>query len=333
MQNKKYKLPEREWFSLTQAVEKIKNITGEEITESDLIYYASKGFIEMAVYLYFDINSLEEGRFSISNRKGDINENTMSFEIRGFSSNDNVTIHKGKYADFYYDNLIFQEINPELRIFYINGYKIRLNSNVNKLKGFFAIDFIEFDRLVLDERNLSISTYDVMFRFCRSEKYTNNLGFTIRVWDKELNDSLFINSNDIFITKKEINNFLNGKQIRTLRTMEDFIEEWNEPTRHSQEDEIEINHNEETEKKEPPKNKGGRPQNPLKDKAIKIARETASYYNNEITRLELASRIADYLRTKYNAKIAEETVKKYLTEQNIGNRKGTVKNFKIIDTE
>ena len=181
--------------------------------------------------------------------------------------------------------------------------------------------------------NLSISTYDVMFRFCRSEKYTNNLGFTIRVWDKELNDSLFINSNDIFITKKEINNFLNGKQIRTLRTMEDFIEEWNEPTRHSQEDEIEINHNEETEKKEPPKNKGGRPQNPLKDKAIKIARETASYYNNEITRLELASRIADYLRTKYNAKIAEETVKKYLTEQNIGNRKGTVKNFKIIDTE
>ena len=160
-------------------------------------------------------------------------------KIRWVSSNDNVTIHKGKYADFYYDNLILQEIEPELRISYINGYKIQLNSNVNKLKGFFAIDFIEFDRLVLDERNLSISTYDVMFRFCRSEKYTNDLGFTIRVWDKELNDSLFINSNDIFITKKEINNFLNGKQIRTLRTMENFIEEWNEPTRHSQEDEIE----------------------------------------------------------------------------------------------
>lgn len=201
------------------------------------------------------------------------------------------------------------------------------------MKGFFAIDFIDFERLVLNDENFSISSYDVLFRFCRSEKYTNDLGITLRVFNKELNDSLFINAKDIFVTTKEIYKFLNGNRINSLNTVKSYIKEWNEPTRHSQE----VNSDIETPQKEKEveveqRNKGGRPQNPLKSEAIRIAKDTFEHYKGDITRIELAGRISSYLRDKHKEDISEETVKKYLTEQGIGNRKGTSKNFKIIDT-
>lgn len=83
------------------------------------------------------------------------------------------------------------------------------------------------------------------------------------------------------------------------------------------------------------KEKGGRPSHPLKEKAIKIAIETYKKYNGDIQRQVLAIELCEYLNEKYAKNeikpISEDTIRKYLTEHKLGNRKGQNRNLTFVD--
>lgn len=98
---------------------------------------------------------------------------------------------------------------------------------------------------------------------------------------------------------------------------------------------LDFENNEKRENKILQKEKGGRPSHPLKEKAIKIATETYKKYNGNIQRQVLAIELSEYLNEKYAKNeikpISEDTIRKYLTEHKLGNRKGQHRNLAFVD--
>ena len=61
MENKKYRLPEREWFSLEGAIKEIKKRTGEEIEIEDLIHFWNIGKLEISINVTINYGFLSVG--------------------------------------------------------------------------------------------------------------------------------------------------------------------------------------------------------------------------------------------------------------------------------
>ena len=66
MENKKYRLPEREWFSLEGAIKEIKKRTGEEIEIEDLIHFWNIGKLEISINVTINYGFLSVGNCCFS---------------------------------------------------------------------------------------------------------------------------------------------------------------------------------------------------------------------------------------------------------------------------
>ncbi|HDR1106061.1 TPA: hypothetical protein QB290_002039 [Pasteurella multocida] len=395
----KMKLPPRKWYSLEQAAEKITQETGEHITERDLIYYANQGFFELSVYINF--KKIDDCTYNLELKNSNLNDELINeihyAEIRSWQSYPKIEFFKGKlftatlkdlfdeksFFEFIKkasldselgladENAIFQELDnsiPLLEDIFLNDSLIDLKTNIENLSGLFAIDFLDFEKILIDEENPIINTNDIIFKPARSENIENGFGFSITGFDLYGKSLIAINKKSIYITLEEIELLKNGgKKIRNLNSFESYIDEWRQPTRVTEptifkkenilfndktlkiftfdtarikpacnDEIIPQNNNVEQQKL----NKGGRPQHLLKNEALKIAKATYEDYNSDITRNTLAEELAIYINDKYKESIKQrkfstisvETIKKALSENNIGNRKGKSKNLTFTDT-
>lgn len=399
----KYQLPPRKYFDLEDASKKLTKDLGYEVTEKDIIYYANEGLIELSVYIDLEINIDEDedykwGRIEIRGVNLDFDE-LYKADFHCFSKFPQPYI-KGKLFEAYVnDRFNYQETFDEMRkqsefsedglidmetffteqtYKYLEHYEdfelrknndeddycfIDIQTNIRKLKGFFSIDFEDFNNILLNNTNPIINTDQISFRPARSDNIQNGFGFYLigyNWYDKSLFE---ITKKSIFVTYEELELLKQGKRkIRSIKTFEDMIEEIKYNSRVTYPDFIKkkkfLVREEQLEmftlEKVPfqvandeifsettaaetgnEKNKGGRPEHPLKQEAIEIAKRVYNAYNQDITRATLSEELALYLNKKYEERIrkrifstiAEETIKNYLTENGIGNRKGKSKNL------
>ncbi|HDR1861751.1 TPA: hypothetical protein QB615_001156, partial [Pasteurella multocida] len=185
----KMKLPPRKWYSLEQAAEKITQETGEHITERDLIYYANQGFFELSVYINF--KKIDDCTYNLELKNSNLNDELINeihyAEIRSWQSYPKIEFFKGKlftatlkdlfdeksFFEFIKkasldselgladENAIFQELDnsiPLLEDIFLNDSLIDLKTNIENLSGLFAIDFLDFEKILIDEENPIINT-------------------------------------------------------------------------------------------------------------------------------------------------------------------------------
>lgn len=108
-----------------------------------------------------------------------------------------------------------------------------IKTNVDKLRGFFVIDFEDFESLLIDENNPVLNLKDLSFRPARSDNI-DGFGFYIEGYGfNAFSNQIFeINKNSMFVTKHELDLLAKGgKKIRSLNTFESVIEELKDPSR------------------------------------------------------------------------------------------------------
>ena len=138
-----------------------------------------------------------------------------------------------------YDDLIEPEIFLDKLMGTTPFKKIKINQEsfviahfeIEKLKGFFTIDIEDFEAFLIDERNPVFKINEIMFRTARNEKQENTFKCHINLTGFKGENIVTIGKNSIFITEKELENFKEGKQIRSINDFESAIDEIISPTR------------------------------------------------------------------------------------------------------
>ncbi|WP_209026237.1 hypothetical protein [Mannheimia haemolytica] len=262
---KNYKLPPRKWFSLEQASEKLSREIGEKITERDIIYYANQGYLELSAYI--DFEKIEDDEYKLEIRNSNLNDDLLDdiyfLDIHCWQSYPKLQFIQGNLFkaiasdNFDYgktfqkmkeqsliselglvdEDFLLNEIDnavPILDDILINDYCSipHVKTNLEKLKGFFAIDLLDFDDILIDEENPILNTYDLAFRPSRNENIENGFSFCIAGLDFDKRPLIEISKKSIFITAEELEHLKNAdRQMRNLNDFESYIEEWKQPTR------------------------------------------------------------------------------------------------------
>lgn len=261
----KPKLPPRKWYNLEQASEKISREIGEKVTEKDIIYYANQGYLELSVYI--DFEKIEDDEYKLDIRNSNLNDELLDeiyfLDIHCWQSYPQLqfiqgNLFKAKVNDNFDYGQIHQQMKeqslmselglvdedfllsrldntiPILWDTLINDECVipKLKTNIEKLKGFFAIDLLDFDEILIDEENPILNTYDLAFRPSRNENIENGFAFCIAGLDTYNKPLIEISKKSIFITAEEIEHLKNAdRQMRNLNDFESYIEEWKQPTR------------------------------------------------------------------------------------------------------
>lgn len=261
----KPKLPPRKWYNLEQASEKISREIGEKVTEKDIIYYANQGYLELSVYI--DFEKIEDDEYKLDIRNSNLNDELLDeiyfLDIHCWQSYPQLqfiqgNLFKAKVNDNFDYGQIHQQMKeqslmselglvdedfllsqldnaiPVLWDTLINDECVipKLKTNIEKLKGFFAIDLLDFDEILIDEENPILNTYDLAFRPSRNENIENGFAFCIAGLDTNNKPLIEISKKSIFITAEEIEHLKNAdRQMRNLNDFESYIEEWKQPTR------------------------------------------------------------------------------------------------------
>ncbi|MDO4626586.1 MAG: hypothetical protein Q4A81_04680 [Pasteurellaceae bacterium] len=332
-------LPTRKWYDLQQAADRLTEIIGKTVTKKDLIYYASQGYLELSTYLDFSKNEFNEYKINIYNiTMQEIIADIQFFEFRAISTDptqenyytDTVKLivkdefsydiffndSKEMYGDEFIENLMQQ---PKIKEETLNNKKVLLKTNIELAKGLFVIDFLDFDYLVLNENKLEINCSEVLFRLSRHDKNENHLSIFMQALkrDKEnIIEKLLLSDKNILVSENEIQILLNGgKKIRSLSTIESYIDEFKNPTR-------QIIQNPDKEKSIAKSKPSHRPPKiKEKEKAIEVARKTFKKYPDANLSCLIAW-ILPYLENKYNIKLSENTLRNTLKSANIGKHKG-----------
>ncbi|WGE51328.1 hypothetical protein NYR68_02760 [Actinobacillus equuli subsp. haemolyticus] len=264
MNQQKFKLPPRKWYSLEQASEKVSRELGEKVTEKDIIYYANQGYLELSIYIDFEKIEKDEYKLEIrnSNLSDDLLDDVYFLDIHCWQSYPKLRfiqgdLFKAVINDEFDYSLLFEKMGYESRDSelglvdedfllsymddsipiiwdtYFNDLRItKLKTNIEKLKGFFAIDLVDFEEILIDEENPVLNTYDLAFRPSRNENINNGFAFCISALDCNNKPLIEISKKSIFITAEEIDNLINAdKKMRSLNDFESYIEEWKQPTR------------------------------------------------------------------------------------------------------
>lgn len=260
-----YKLPPRKWYNLEQASEKISRELGEKVTEKDIIYYANQGYLELSVYI--DFEKIEDNEYKIeirnSNLNNDLLEEIYFLDIHCWQSYPKLKFIQGNlFKAIVNDTLGYASISQQIKEqsftselgladedFLLNQIDAAIpilsnplindehiipnfKTNIEKLKGFFAIELLDFKEILIDEENPILNTHNLSFRPSRNENIENGFGFCISGLDVYNKPLIEISKKSIFITAEELENLKNAdKQMRGLNDFESYIEEWKQPTR------------------------------------------------------------------------------------------------------
>ncbi|MGC6298019.1 hypothetical protein [Pasteurella multocida] len=249
----KMKLPPRKWYNLKQASDKLSKEYNDTVTPEDILHYAGQGYFELLINIDFNIDQFDNYHLSIKGVNIDNTiKNILCLEIRGFSINPD--IHRYQYENavltikdnFNYSNLFsndeydeYDEYDNEINLdqtkpkrAILNNKNIIIKTNIEKAKGFFAIDFLNYNELFLDDSNFYITTDKIILRFSRHCKNTNGLGICFNGVDKNFNNIIKLDKDSIFIQNEELDLFMKDRvKIRSLSSIESYIEEWKNPTR------------------------------------------------------------------------------------------------------
>lgn len=257
-------LPPRKWYSLQQAADKLTQIFNQPITSGDLLHYANQGLIEISVRI--DFEKIDDDSFRINIHNSNLNNviddiydldihcwqgyigRTDFIKTERFKAilrdrfNFEDAFNKMKSESMKSDiglvdsDVFLAEINNEtIPVYdaYINDdHYMGIRTNIEKLNGFFAIEFEDFEEIFIDEDNPKINLREIAFRASRNDNVNNGFGFSIDGKDFNGKQIIELNKNSIFIVPEELELFANGgKPLRNLNSFESFIEEWKNPTR------------------------------------------------------------------------------------------------------
>jgi hypothetical protein len=384
----KIKLPPRKWYSLQQAAEKLSQETNQTITSGDLLHYANQGLLELSVRVDFENINDDEFKFNLQNSNlNEVLDKIYDLDIHCWQAykgkNDFLKTERfkailrdefdfGKAFEQMKNNsslsnngltkieAVLSQINniPTYNGIVNDEYDIDVTTNIEKLNGFFAINFNNFDEIFIDEQNPQINLRAISFRPSRADNIENGFGFVIEGRDFHGKQIITLNKDSIFIVPEELETFKQGgKQIRNLDSFESFIEEWKSPTRINKPnsifkenvlvDEIGIKafqlervpfidmetSNEEF--NQPEKNKGGRPPIKYKKEIILLAKKIFKAYP-EHNRERIKEAILELVNNRNyfndpNFKINEITTRNLLKENDIGILRGKSTPIKALE--
>lgn len=387
---KKPTLPPRKWYSLQQAADKLTQIFNQPITSGDLLHYANQGLIELSVRIDFEKIDDDEFNLSIHNSNLDeVIEDIYELDIhcwQGYTGKTDFiktdrfkavlkdtfdfgeAFKKLQEDSFKSDyglvdaNSLFSEINnksiPVYDAYLNKESRLDIKTNIEKLNGFFTIEFDDFDEIFIDENNPKINLKSITFRPSRNDNINNGFGFVIMGIDFNYKQIIELNKDSIFIVPEELELFANGgKPLRNLNSFESFIEEWENPTRTMRPDSVaqenvlvetktmkvfelkrtpffvqEAQNDEDSLELE--KNKGGRPSIKYKDQIIVLAQKIFKAYPNH-NRERISDAILELVNNQGylndpNFTISSETMKKILRENDIGKPRGEATKIKAL---
>ena len=264
MAKNKPTLPPRKWYSLQQAADTLSQIFNQAVTSGDLLHYANQGLLELSVRIDFERINDDEFNFSIHNSNlNDVLDDIYDLDIHYWQGyigktdfiktdrfkavlNDTFDFEKA-FKKLQEDSLksedgladmcsFFSELNKDSIPYYYASINksppIDINTNIDKLNGFFTIEFNDFDEVLIDENNPKINLKNITFRASRNDNINNGFGFVIEGLDIDYKQIIELNKDSIFIVPEELEIFANGgKPIRNLNSFESVIEEWKKPTR------------------------------------------------------------------------------------------------------
>ena len=315
-------LPPRKWYTLQQAANKLTQETSYIVTPNDLIHYACIDEIELCIRIEYNLAvgmNIIGQRLIEKNIQEQNTNNYNDYDItiirsinrtpRGFSYIQQNTKFRSEYYQISLNN-------DEVDAYGIPSSKIMLS-------GFFSImsslEYYNFLKLDLEETGEIITT-DIFIETPRCMHHQELLTLSLRNKNRR-NREYALTMDSFYILDKELNLFLkNNSSV--------YNEEFQET------DLIKSNIEKPT-----TKNKGGRPTHPLKDEIITIAKATFDTYNSDIQREILANELTLYINKKHQraiskkefSAISEETVKRYLTGNGLGNAKGKSTNLIFTD--
>lgn len=372
MAKNKPTLPPRKWYSLQQAADKLTREFNEPVTSGDLLHYANQGLIELSVRIMFE--KIDDTEFNFSIHKSnleDVIKDIYDLDIhywQGYiGKTDFIKTDRFKAVlqnTFDYGNIFkkFQEqalksddglidaesflseVNSETIPTY-NAYinksvDVDIKTNIEKLNGFFAIEFDDFEEILIDEDNPRINLKSITFRPSRNDNINNGFGFVIEGLDIDYKQVIELNKDSIFIVPEELEIFANGgKPIRNLNSFESFIEEWKNPTRTMKPDTVaeqnfilntdtmkvfelkrvpffaqEAQNEEYTENN----NKAGRKKNPRYNNIIETAQKLFEKYPSS-NRESIVNALFKILEIE---DLSVQTIRRYLDENSIGKKGG-----------
>ncbi|MDG6300691.1 hypothetical protein Q7301_02500 [Glaesserella parasuis] len=181
--NQDYKLPPRKWYTLEQAIKRIKQLTGEELEIADLIHYWY--FKKIEIY----------AQIKISNEQIDV----IGINDKFFKNTD---IH---FKEF---NSKFENLNFEIENFFDKRY---INHNSIFYNGFFYIiptvyNYAEIERFILNNKGISLNLCSSLATPPNKKK--ERIYFQFKHNDFEYSKSTFITYENLYILEKGIENLL-----------------------------------------------------------------------------------------------------------------------------
>ncbi|MEH8044893.1 hypothetical protein [Gallibacterium anatis] len=304
MAQQKRKLPNRKWYSLEQAAEKLTREFNEPVTINDLLHFYICKKLDLSVYIRRFPATIEIGSLIFSKFR----ENEKQFEEKDIDFSI-ITEYRNKID---VDNFLFRKGLDEF------VFDFKIHKNIIKFKNQNDKDFI----YVMGFMNL----YNTMDKNPDEEKELLEKGFKINLLanylvffdeNDEQNsviinfttntaDVVYISISDLYITEIDLSNFIKGKYNKyDLNKLNKIIN-----------------------------NKSGRP-TPHKEAIIELAQNIFNAYpenNRESIAKAVLSLVNDYnyLNVK-NYQITIETIRAYLRENNIGKYRG--KSIKINKLE
>ncbi|OOF57317.1 hypothetical protein [Rodentibacter myodis] len=392
MTKNKPTLPPRKWYSLQQAADKLSQIFNQPVTSGDLLHYANQGLIELSVRIdfekidddFFKINihnsNLEKvlddiydldvhcwqgyigkTNFIKTDRFKAILNDTFNFEdVFNKMQSESMKSEMGLVDSDVFLAKINNETIPVYDGFVNDDFYMGVRTNIEKLNGFFAIEFNDFEEILIDENNPEINLKEITFRASRNDNINNGFGFSIDGMNSRDKQIIELNKDSIFIVPEELELFANGgKPLRNLNSFENFIEEWKNPTRTMKPETVVKENvlvetetlkifelktipyfnqidaqNEEFNSTQTEKSKGGRPSIKYKDQIIELAQKIFKAYPHH-NRERISDAILELINNQnyfndLNFTITPETTKKILRENEIGKPRGESSKIKAL---
>ena len=204
-------LPPRKWYSLQQAADRLTQLFNQSVTSGDLLHYANQGLIELSVRI--DFENINDDDFKLSIHNSNLNmvlddiydldihywqgyagrtdfiktdrfkailKDTFKFEDVFKKLKENAQKSEDGLVDMYdFLSGINRETIPLYYGYVNNEYYIDIKTNIEKLNGFFAIEFDDFEEVFIDENNPKINLKTITFRPSRNDNINNGFGFVV----------------------------------------------------------------------------------------------------------------------------------------------------------
>lgn len=182
--NQTYKLPPRKWYTLEQAIKRIKQLTGEELEIVDLLHYWRLSMLEISVELSLHQKAFISGKEILSKTKRIDFYEDYSIEYDKDDDKPNITFG---IDDVYLCDEEYEKFNGLCSICFIN------------------YEYNSFDEAIFCEKNIELDTILLVSQKDEFGKYA------IMIFELDEKNKFSIDIKDLFLLESSIQKFINGK--------------------------------------------------------------------------------------------------------------------------